>query len=134
MGCNQGRENNSIEEEIIKKCEFSLNYNLKNCKDVDTSHRKFSYKGRINANQFKDITTKLCLAVSLHPTRKIIEFYNNFKVNQEDYSLNQLLLLGILLSSGSSMNKARLLFEIEDKINTNILKKANVQALVVEIL
>lgn len=130
MGCTAAKDEISKEEHCLLDGEDSLLYSLKNCKDIDSVHRKYSYQKKINKFQFKEIAARLNLAVHLNPTEKLNTFYDNFKVDQDHYSLKKLLILGLLISSGNTVDKARMLFEIEDKLSEKVLKKARIQKIV----
>ena len=130
MGCYFSRGDLSIEENIIIQGEHTLGYYSKNCNEVSLLHKKYSFNSKINNIQFNEIASQLNLPVISSPTPKIIEFYKKFRVNDAFYSMNLLLMLGVLLSCGLPMDKAKMFFEIEDKTNLNVLKRSNVKALV----
>ena len=115
MGCTSTKSEILAEEQAIQEGQLYLLYSYMHCKDVDHIYRKYSYSGRINTSQFIEISKKLNLAsVNMANDPKLQKFYDSFKT-QEDYNLNQLLILGILTSQGSAIDKAKLLFEIQDK-------------------
>ena len=134
MGCTASRNEISGVEHCLLSGEESLKYSTKNIKDIDNIHRKYSYTSKITISQFTEISTRLGLAIAVDPTDSIIKFYENFKIDGDCYNLNKLLVLGVLVSSGNPVDKARILFEIEDTYSAKVLRKESVQALINDIL
>ncbi|OMJ75443.1 hypothetical protein SteCoe_25410 [Stentor coeruleus] len=134
MGCAATKDEINKEEHCIILGEESLSYTTKNCKDVDNIHRKYSFSGNVNNLQFSEISKRLYLAIYVSPSEKIRNFYNFFKTDEENYSLFSLLVLGLLVSSGNPIDKARILFEIEDKLSGKILSRESVQNLAKEMI
>ena len=134
MGCTVSKSEKSAEEEAIQLGEESLHYNQVYCIEVDRIHRKYSNSGKINPSQFLEISKKLNLAsANLSSDKKLQHFYDSFK-SEENYSLDQLLVLGVLASGGTALEKAKTFFEIEDKVNSKFIKRANVENLARNIL
>lgn len=134
MGCTATKDDMNKEEHCILLGEESLSYSTKTCREVDNSHRKYSFTGKINTLQFSEVTKRLYLSVYISPSDKLQTFYNFFKTDDDNYSLSSLLVLGLLLSSGKTTEKARILFEIEDKLNSKTLLRENVQKLAREMI
>jgi hypothetical protein len=134
MGCTNNRDDLSIEEHSLIEGEESLLYTFKNCIEVDRIHRKYSFEQKINTFQFEDIGKTLGLGFVNKPSEKFKIFYSNFKINEENYSLTQLLILGMLLSSGNPINKAKILFEVEDFLGVGVLKRKNIKNLALSMI
>ena len=134
MGCTVSKPEQSAEEEAIQLGEQTLLYENVNCIEVDRIHRKYSNSGKINLAQLLEISKKLSLAsVDLLSDKRLEHFYNTFK-SEESYSLNQLLVMGVLASRGTALEKAKTLFEIEDKVNSKFIKRTSVENLAKNIL
>ncbi|OMJ73090.1 hypothetical protein SteCoe_28291 [Stentor coeruleus] len=134
MGCTSTKDDINKEEHCIILGEESLSYSTKTCKEVDNLHRKYSFTNKINTLQFSEVTKRLYLSICTSPSDKLQTFYAFFKTDDENYSLFSLLVLGLLLSGGKPTEKARILFEIEDKLNSKTLLRENVQSLVREMI
>ena len=110
MGCNTSRFELSDIEMCFEAADLSLLYSELDAIEVDLVHRKYSYGGFINELQWQSICSQLNLKIS----KEIDCFYQQFK-EEEGYKLESLLILGILLGSGTGETKARLIFEVFDK-------------------
>ncbi|OMJ73625.1 hypothetical protein SteCoe_27642 [Stentor coeruleus] len=129
MGCAGTKSEMTPEEALIIKGESRLLYQEHSAVKVDMAYRKYSKGGFVNENQWKDISKFLNLAIYNDSTPKAIQdFYTSLKTDNK-YSLRDLLVLGIYLSSGNPTDKVRLLFEAYDSNNDKILNKTHLQQL-----
>lgn len=131
MGCSNSREDITAEEAAVRNSESMLEYTEVLCTHLDMIHRKYSYEGKIHMDQWKDICIELHLAPSKSYTKQqILNFFDNFKLAPSEYSLKKLLVLGIQLSNGSSYEKAKLLYEVQDEKGKGSLNKQEIEELV----
>jgi hypothetical protein len=131
MGCSNSREDITAEEAAVRNSESILEYTEVQCTFLDMIHRKYSFEGKIHQDQWKDICSQLQLAPSKSYTKQqVLNFFDNFKIGPSEYSLKKLLVLGIQLSSGSSYEKAKLLFEVQDEKGIGNLTISQVEMLV----
>ncbi|OMJ83494.1 hypothetical protein SteCoe_15597 [Stentor coeruleus] len=131
MGCSNSREDITAEEAAVRNSESILEYANIPCIQLDMIHRKYSYEGKIHMDQWKDICIELQLAPSKSYTKQqILNFFDNFKLGPSEYSLKKLLVLGIQLSSGSSHEKAKLLYEVQDEKGKGSLNKQEIEQLI----
>ena len=122
MGCSDSRTDITAEEATVANAEAILEYSHLPAYYTDLIHRKYSYEGKIVEDQWKDIYKTLDLAPNKsYAMQSVVNFFDNFKIGPGEYSLKKLLVLGILLSKGSSEEKARLLFEVQDEAGSGIL-------------
>ena len=110
MGCYTSRFELSDIEECFESADLALHYSKLDAVELDLTYRKYSYDGFINESQWKSI----CSQLKLQKSKEIECFYQQFK-EDKGYKLESMLVLGILLSSGSGETKARLIFEVFDK-------------------
>ncbi|OMJ72977.1 hypothetical protein SteCoe_28461 [Stentor coeruleus] len=130
MGCTFSKRNLKDEEITLIVAEESLKYYQHTCKELDFIHRKYSFCGKINPLQFTEISAKLGLpAAYLKKNSTLKAFYNQFLEN-EAYSLEKILILTTLTGKGHTLEKAKLLFEIKDKLSCRKLKKEFIEHLV----
>lgn len=130
MGCTFSKRNVKEEELVLIIAEEKLRYFQHTCKELDFIHRKYSFSGKINPFQLTEISAKLGLAAgNLKKNSTLNTFYSYFLEN-EAYSLDKILILTILTGKGLTSEKARLLFEIKDKLSSRKLKKESVESLV----
>lgn len=130
MGCVSTRERVSKEEQAIMLMENQLEYFKSNSMLVDGVIRKYSNDGKINKSQWEDIRNFLEIKVhntSMCPLTE--EFYGNLMKN-EMISMEDLLVLGILLSNGLARQKARLIFEIFDKQCCGELSRTDLEGII----
>ncbi|OMJ82918.1 hypothetical protein SteCoe_16249 [Stentor coeruleus] len=127
MGCTDSKDNLTPEELAIMNGELSLMYQAYQASDVDLVYRKYSNDGIININQWQNVSSKLKLAAYSAPMPpKIQKFYDSLKAENK-YKLRDLLVIGIYLSTGKSIDKARLLFEAYDENDAKVLSKGDIQ-------
>ena len=116
MGCASSRSELSPVEARLIRGEDELLYGTHSVTEVDFIHRKYSYNGEINENQWMNIYRNLNLALNQSATPvpdNMISYYNHFK-SGNTFKLRDLLVLGILLSIGDVDTKAKLLFDAFD--------------------
>lgn len=131
MGCSNSREDITAEEAAVRNSESMLEYTTVSCTHLDMIHRKYSYERRIHIDQWKEICIELELAPCKSNTKQqILNFFDNFKLGPSEYSLKKLLVLGIQLSSGSSHEKAKLLYEVQDEKGKGSLNKQEIEELI----
>ncbi|CAG9310948.1 unnamed protein product [Blepharisma stoltei] len=135
MGCQSSREDLSKEERAIMLMEDQLEFFKNTCKIVDLNFRKYSSNGSINANQWSDITKSLGIKTrNCYQCPKVEEFYERHRTSNGDYRIKPLLTLGILMSSGTSRQKSKLLFEMLDPTNSKELRKEVIEEMLGYIL
>ena len=132
MGCQDSRIDLTAEEAAIMNAESLLEYSSLSALDVDKIHRKYSYEGTIFEDQWHEIRKilKLKKNIRLYTSQEITDFTGHFQILPGQYSLKKLLVLGILLSTGSIEEKSKLLFEVEDEESKKILNKKKIKELV----
>ena len=114
MGCSNSRKEEPIEELAIVAQESFLKYSKKHCTRVDFCFRKYSSTPMININQWNEIAIDLKLQLqNTLDSPKIEAFYNQFKC-EGNMVKAPLLLLGIMLGQGTTLAKAKLIFDIYD--------------------
>ena len=129
MGCASSKEDLTPEEVALINGELRLQYQQYSVNDVDLVSRKYSKGGQINSNQWKDISNKLKISIYSEPVPPEIQgLYDSLKLDNS-YSLKDLLVIGVYFSSGTSQDKARLLFEAYDESDDKILNKGELQKL-----
>lgn len=116
MGCSASRiEVSPVEAQYING-ESELLYSSHNVTEVDYIHRKYSFNGEINENQWMNIYRNLNLSLNQSGSpipEAVIEYYNQYK-SGSTFKLRDLLVVGILLSIGTVEVKAKLLFDAFD--------------------
>mmetsp|Transcript_12325 Transcript_12325/g.23393 ORF Transcript_12325/g.23393 Transcript_12325/m.23393 type:complete len:304 (+) Transcript_12325:370-1281(+) len=118
MGCTSSRTKLSAEETYLTTHEAELHYGDQHATQVDLVFRKYSYQSHVNPSQLQNAASKLNLRITNYSTFNLIEpFYNGLK-QEGSIHLLHLLLLGLFLAKGSVEEKARLLFEVYDDLNT----------------
>jgi Ca2+-binding EF-hand superfamily protein len=116
MGCITSRNDISPEETVVMDFETLLGYSTLSPSHLDKIHRKYSYNGKISDNQWKDICYTLNLAPNkIEASQHISNYYDKYRTEDNSFALNELLVLGILLSKGRPGEKAKLLFEVFDE-------------------
>jgi len=103
------------EEKAIQSMELELNFQKTHCHALDSVFHKYHSNGKINSEQWKHIGSLLGLRQKdsvLCP--KVSEFYKHFK-EKDHYDFTKALALGVLMSYGSPVSKAKLLFELFDR-------------------
>ncbi|OMJ69781.1 hypothetical protein SteCoe_32396 [Stentor coeruleus] len=127
MGCTDSKDNLTPEELAIMNGELSLMYQAYQASDVDLIYRKYSNDGVVNISQWQNVSSKLKISAYSIPTSpKIQKFYDSLK-SENKYKLRDLLVIGIYLTTGKSIDKARLLFEAYDENDTKVLSKGDIQ-------
>ncbi|CAG9327126.1 unnamed protein product [Blepharisma stoltei] len=135
MGCQGSRAELSDEERVLLCQEAQLNYAHNNCKTVDFCKHKYSAAFEINAEQWRDIVSYLSLNVeSTAQNPKAADFFTSLKNKDGKFPLRIMLVLGAMLSQGSARDKAKLLFETRDPMDTKELHRAEIHALVAEMV
>ena len=125
MGCGSGKSGENPIETLICNSEKKLLYQHCKANEVDLIHRKYSFNGKLNGNQWMNVSRHLNLAEnqSAGPvSEQIKSFYHLFK-KTDSYILREMLVLGILYSTGSAEAKAKLLFEVFDDHDSKELSK-----------
>lgn len=125
MGCGNGKADLTPIEARFFNGEQRLGFGNCEAIEVDLNIRKYSHMGVINENQWMNIYRHLKLAQSqgeVPLSDQIKAFYQLFK-QENTYNLQELLVLGILLSMGSIDVKAKLLFEVFDVYGTKTLRR-----------
>ncbi|OMJ72026.1 hypothetical protein SteCoe_29639 [Stentor coeruleus] len=131
MGCYTSRIDITAEEAAVMNFEMILGYSKLSAIYLDRVHRKYSYKGSISETQWKDICKTLSLAPSYSDSSQhIFNYYENYKDSAISFSLKKLLILGVLLGEGNSLEKGKLLFEIMDESGSEKLSSEQIQDLI----
>lgn len=113
MGCAQttGTASLSETEKIMKSFEDKLNYKALSAKDTTLHLKKFSVDNHLSLLQFKQAAESIGLEVDFETIDSFSrKFYQHFN-NHSKYDTRKLIVLGILLGQGTSIEKATLLFE-----------------------
>lgn len=132
MGCTDSRTDKLDEEKVITSHEHLLGFSKHTSRNTDLVFRKFAYNEAFNENQWSEVCYKLKLATSdLHGT--ITKFYKQFERNGK-YDMKPLLLLSIMLTRGTEVEKAKLLFEIYDYDCTLSLERNEVSAMISDMI
>lgn len=114
MGCAETKEL-TREEQAIINAEETLELHLQHCTEVDSIFRKYSTNGYINHQQLLRISEILGFSVeNTLSNKKVHAFFEKLLADNNLYPLKDLLVIGLLLSEGSSEEKSRLLYEIYD--------------------
>lgn len=122
MGCAGSRDDISKDENRIISMESQLNYANSDCRTVDFYHRKYSYMGEINYDQWMDIAKFLNLNIeNSRNNPRVKEMIGSFRNENGNYQWRKLTIFGILLSKGHSNEKAILLFQLFDNCNQKAL-------------
>ena len=114
MGCASTRSESEPIETILVQSEGKLGYLQHDAKMIDMEIGKFKSAGLIPAGQAKKFATKMRLpfANAAHvPNTEL--FYGHFQQG-EDYLYTSMNVLAIMLSTGSAIEKIKLLFESHD--------------------
>ena len=132
MGCTDSRTEKLDEEKVINSHEQLLGFSKYTSRKVDLVFRKFAYNETFNENQWSEVCSNLRLATSdIHGT--ITKFYKQFERNGK-YDLKPLLLLSIMLTRGTEVEKAKLLFEIYDYDCTLDLERSEVSTMISDMI
>ena len=111
--------------------EEALGFSQHHVSHLDFYIRKFASDDRMNKNQYKLIGRKLALQLTNSPnTRGADLYYSNLLFYQGEYSRTFLLILAIMLGTGSSADRLRLLFEVYDTELTNKMTVSDMNELV----
>ena len=114
MGCAQSRTKPSEERAVII-AEEGLNLHLQEASRVDSTIRKFSCYDKVNESQLKRIAQVLRMHISNYENHnKIWETFHKLQTEGE-YSMKDLLVIGILLSKGTPAEKSTLVFQVFDE-------------------
>jgi Ca2+-binding EF-hand superfamily protein len=124
MGCASSRFDKSQEEVVLETLERNLLFCKNSACDVDLIVRKYSFQGVINENHWRNIVKILNLN---YTSENIKEFYRCFESKDKGFYLNKILVLGILNGNDSKENKARLLFEAFDTLDSKIADKSTLR-------
>jgi hypothetical protein len=129
MGVCSHREQLSEAELEISAKELTLKYSQLSAEYVDLVFRKYSRDAVLNEVQFRDAVKLLGLQViDTSANNKTEEFYCLMKRGAL-YVLERLLVLGVLLGTGSISSKANLLFEVYDTEGTHQLSQDAVRTM-----
>lgn len=133
MGACLSREDLSEVEQAITAKEHDLLFNQQSAQHIDFILRKYSHNSTMNDAQLNDAAKHLGLPLKNTQTNTKIEaFYSALKTTPASLHKN-LLVVGILLGSGSNSSKAKLLFEVYDVDGSHSLSKDKVVTLATEI-
>ncbi|OMJ91322.1 hypothetical protein SteCoe_6110 [Stentor coeruleus] len=125
MGCLQSHVELSREDKTIVDMELQLEYSRLQCANVDYVIRRYSENEEINKFQWDSIVAELGIKSKNYKHCPELEaFYNAFTNENQCISKKELLILGILLSSGQIRTKARLIFEIYDPENLKVIDRS----------
>ncbi|CAG9317757.1 unnamed protein product [Blepharisma stoltei] len=122
MGCIEARPSNS-EEFAIENAELGLCFDKVNPLQVDLVLRKFSYNNKLNQGQLERTSGILGFRICNYGLNlKISDLWNKLRSRDGDINLEDVLIIGILLSKGKPEIKARLFFQIFDVGSQNIIE------------
>ena len=112
MGCTESRSK-LIEEEAIVFAEDGLRFSKSDAETVNATMRSHSLGGKVNPLQLARISEELGVQfTNTHPHTKVQTLLKKFRQFDQEYCLEDLLVLGILLSQGTAFTKASLLFQV----------------------
>lgn len=124
MGCmNCSRVNR--EEACITEASDLLGFRNKHAKEVDSIIRKYSSDIVINDQQFTALAKHLQLAVNT----RTAPLFERLRESNGNYDRRSLIVLGVLLSSGLSGEKAKVLFEAYDNEHSSVISVQEVDAM-----
>lgn len=132
MGCTDSRAGKLDEEKVISTREQILGFSKHNCRKADLVFRKFAYNEAFNENQWSEVCASMKLA-NEDPYGVIRNFYKQFERNGK-YDLKFLLVLSILLTRGTEVEKAKLLFEIYDCDCTLTMDRNEITTMISDII
>ena len=125
----------SSEEKTIVDMENQLEFGKNSTAEVDFTIRRYTFDREINSEQWKSIGNELQLKTRAYShCPKVEEFYASYKNSQGNFSMKEILILGIVLSSGQIGTKARLFFDIYDELGEKIINKEAVEDLFDELI
>mmetsp|Transcript_7324 Transcript_7324/g.13549 ORF Transcript_7324/g.13549 Transcript_7324/m.13549 type:complete len:243 (+) Transcript_7324:215-943(+) len=130
MGCFNSKSQFSDEEEALVQETEALGFNKCSTAEVDLNIRKYSSEEKINRNQLKSLCSTLNLNLKNYDTHMNIEkFMDQLKLTPDFYDAQRLLIIGILLSTGSDERKAQNLFQVMDRDETGSIDSSKSQVL-----
>lgn len=122
MGCAYSRDKTPEEERTLITFERTLQLYRKSATSVDLTFRKYSYKDEVNLSQLSEACAQIGIQRrSTEASPNVEVFFTELCNESGKYPLKRLLLLGVLLCSGTPQEKARLLFEIYDDCDRGVL-------------
>ena len=132
MGCTDSRTEKLDEEKVINSHEQLLGFSKHTSRKADLLLRKFAYNDTFNQNQWSEVCSNLGLATS-DIDGTITKFYKQFERNGK-YDLKPLILLSIMLTRGTDVEKAKLLFEIYD-VDCNLdLERSEISTMISDMI
>jgi hypothetical protein len=118
MGCSGSRDSAkaSDEEKLLINRENSLGFNKYHATHVRGIIQRYSYEGKINMNQMEETIASLQLTVPewKQTGMPLSDFFEQFKIGENEFDYNLFVLTGILLSNSLNRDKAQLFFEHAD--------------------
>jgi hypothetical protein len=117
MGCTNKPLDLSGEELLLTANENSMNYSTLNVVYADMVFRKNAPHLVLNPSQFS--SSAGLLGLNLGP--KVKSFYRGLQSATQTYSLNSLVITAFLLCAGTVDEKARVLFELYDDKQSEVL-------------
>lgn len=123
-------------EKIITEHERLLPFASLPAKKVDMIMRKYSIRGKLSRQELTSAFTEMGLKLSKHiedPTGECYRFFLEMK-DGFLYDATKIGLCGILISIGTSQEKAQLLFEHYDSLHEKLLNRRVVKGMFKDIM
>ena len=130
MGCFESRAGN---EEALLLAETRLGFSEHSVDKINTTIRKFSHKSKVNQAQLERICHQLSLTI-FPLTFHTQAFLNALRKADNAFSLKELLVIGVCLGSGTTYDKAALIYQIFDEYLENSIEKARVSGEILKTL
>ncbi|CAG9330999.1 unnamed protein product [Blepharisma stoltei] len=131
MGCASSREKLSVEEIAIIQMEEQLEFFKNTVRDVDMCFKKNSDLEHASPAQWESISIILGIKIkNTYQCPKAETLYQHYTLEDGRIIVRPLLILGIMLSSGTARRKARLIFELYDRNNTKVLPKSEIHEII----
>lgn len=121
MGCSTSRPELNSEEQLLTAHEAYMDYAQNHIVYADMVIRKNSPHLQLNQSQLIAVATQLRLKLDNIGPSDIAAFYLKLKSSVGYYPLNSLVLTAFLLCYGSEDEKAKVLFELYDDRNSEVI-------------
>jgi Ca2+-binding EF-hand superfamily protein len=130
MGCCAERQKMDIEDKLVN-FEHALGFKHLTALDIDRLSHKFSRDFKMTMAQFK----VMCQELKINTNSLLYEFLMIFaNRDKEDFDIQMLTTLGILLASGTEQEKINLLFRNYDKDTSGNLQETELRQMMRDII
>ena len=130
MGCFESRVDC---EAALLLAEAGLGFSKHSVEKINITIRKFSHKSKVNQAQLERICNQLSLTI-FPLTFHTQAFLNALRKADSAFSLKELLVIGVCLGSGTTYDKAALIYQIFDEYLENSIEKARVSGEILKTL